>query len=412
MTGVNDLPPEYLHDRKIRLFYEFRPDRHILDGYLESAGLPPRQLTPALWLTPDEEARGGRILAELNLGPGPVIGLHPGATWPERTWDWYNWDRLARELAVEKGANILVLGKTPDFAPSPWPNLHNLIDRLSLRDLAAVINRLDVFVGLDSGLMHLAAARRKPVVALFGCIRPEWRKPFDGLFEPVTADVPCLGCQARRPIPSYTGKCEDGSLRCMKEIKVADVRAAVLRVLDAAGRSRPGPGRRREPASPVAGKGKNWGIFPSAAGFPTLRVNKEGRLVTLHSSRDPREEARAWAADIPRDKDVLVLGLGLGYHVQALLEHPGRTGRVVVVEAAPDLFQAALAGKVLDDHWDDPRLFLIVGQAPGLAVMRIKTLAPGGDVQAFPLRPALRLAPSYYGAIADRFLKKENPDEK
>ena len=406
LAGVNDLAPEYLVDEKTQLFYEFQPDRHILAGYSESAGLPFVEQDPRIILTPREVDRGREILAGLNLEQGPLIGLHPGVTWPERTWEWFKWDGLARELSTGFKANILVLGKTPDFTLPPWPGVHNLIDKLSIRELLSIIKRLDLFVGLDSGLMHLAAALRVPVTALFGCISPDWRKPFSTVFSPVTADVPCLGCQARRPAPSFTGECEDGSLRCMKEIQVEGVIKAVQRTFLAAGVDLEKKACEPKFQASLPRKGVNWELLAAASGSPTLRVQDNDRMITLHSAHDPVIEAQRLISGISPEQDVVALGLGLGYHIKALLKQPGRTGKVIVVEEENEIFKASLSGGVMTDSWNDPGLFLIVGQSPGLAAMRIKSLQLSPDRQIIVLRASMRLSPNYYGAM-EEWLNKE-----
>ena len=130
LDGINALPANYIYDRRLELFYEYAPDRHILSGYTESAGLPDMEADPEIFLTRGEILEATHRLARMRPGPGPLIALHAGVSWPERTWDWYCWDRLALELTARLGADVLVLGKAPDFELTPWPGLHNQVDRL------------------------------------------------------------------------------------------------------------------------------------------------------------------------------------------------------------------------------------------------------------------------------------------
>ena len=103
---------------------------------------------------------------------------------------------------------------------------------------------------------------------------------------------------------------------------------------------------------------------------------------------------------LPENKDVVILGLGLGYHLAALLENPGRRGRVAVVERDTEVFRAALEAGIIAPHLDDPRLFLIVGLEPGECAWRLKT-TPLDRPEALIHRPSFRLNPVYYSALAE-----------
>ncbi|MUM77476.1 lipopolysaccharide heptosyltransferase II [Pseudodesulfovibrio sp. F-1] len=110
---------------------------------------------------------------------GPVLGIHPGSTWPTKCWPVEYFGQVAA-LATGAGARVLVFagpgeegaagavmaeavarGAVPD-------SLVNLAGRLSLPELAAWIRRLDAYLTNDSGPMHLAWVQETPLVALFG----------------------------------------------------------------------------------------------------------------------------------------------------------------------------------------------------------------------------------------------------
>jgi ADP-heptose:LPS heptosyltransferase len=87
--------------------------------------------------------------------------------------------------------------------------------------LAALIDRSSLLICLDSSAMHLAVARRKPLVALFGPSDEEEVLPRDERFRPVFANLdcrPCLWDRRRTSCPELT---------CMRKIEVADVLKAV-----------------------------------------------------------------------------------------------------------------------------------------------------------------------------------------
>ncbi|HSR51700.1 MAG TPA: 6-hydroxymethylpterin diphosphokinase MptE-like protein, partial [Acidobacteriota bacterium] len=78
-----------------------------------------------------------------------------------------------------------------------------------------------------------------------------------------------------------------------------------------------------------------WERVPSKRGPDTLRVRRQGRQIYLHSAYDPLREAREWASKVEKPSQsniVAVFGLGLGYHLRALLEMLPSGQRVIVVE--------------------------------------------------------------------------------
>ncbi len=404
LDGVNDPDPLHPPDTKIELVYEYTPKLHLSESYFNSAGLDFVPRDPELFLTEEEKKGAARRLAGLESGQEPLIGLHPGVSWPERTWEWFKWDRLSLDLTTDFKAGVAVLGRSPDFTPTPWPGQINLIDKLNLRELMALISSLDLLVAIDSGLLHLASALGVPTVGIFGCVDPATRSPFSGTFVPVVKDLDCLGCHHRRPVPALAAKCETGTYECMKGLTGEEVLAGVERAL--AGWSRPGepPGGPAEIrlGSDRGGNGPDR-IEPglSPAGYPTLRVrDATGRWSHLHSGRDPVAEGLELAGRIPEDKDVVVLGMGLGYHLAALLENPRRQGRVAVVERDPDVFRAALKAGIITPHLNDSRLTPLVGLEPGEAAWRLKTL-PLNRPEALVHRPSFRLSPAYYGSLAE-----------
>jgi ADP-heptose:LPS heptosyltransferase len=130
---------------------------------------------PVAWFGPEESAR-----AAVLLPPGPpVLALGPTANWVRKVWPADRFVTLARQLTapdgVLAGARIAILGGPGDqeramAAPllDALPGAIDLVGALDLPEAAAVLARAALFVGNDSGLMHLAAAAGTPTIGLFG----------------------------------------------------------------------------------------------------------------------------------------------------------------------------------------------------------------------------------------------------
>lgn len=124
-----------------------------------------------LWLAQSEHNFATSRLSEL---PGPHwLAIGPGARWAPKRWPFEAYRTLCERLQSRFDA-VVLLGSTDD-APAcrelatalTLPCL-NLAGQTSLLQAAAVLQRMALFIGNDSGLGHIAAARDTPTLTLFG----------------------------------------------------------------------------------------------------------------------------------------------------------------------------------------------------------------------------------------------------
>ncbi len=128
---------------------------------------------PFLFTSPDTEA----YAAELTAGQGPILALAPAANWIGKTWPVERFAQVAMRLVREpgplRGGRIMVLGGAGDQAlVKPLRDVapSRVID-LTGKDLLtayAALKHARLFIGNDSGAMHLAAAAGAPTIGLFG----------------------------------------------------------------------------------------------------------------------------------------------------------------------------------------------------------------------------------------------------
>nr|WP_246514305.1 glycosyltransferase family 9 protein [Neoroseomonas soli] len=150
-----------------------RPGHRLLH-IAQTLGVSPAP-RPVAWFGPEEAAR-----AETLVPPGgPVLALGPTANWARKVWPADRFLTLARLLTgpggALEGARIVVLGGPGEqeraMAAPVLEGLLGAVDLVGALDLpeaAAVLARCALFVGNDSGLMHLSAATGTPTIGLFG----------------------------------------------------------------------------------------------------------------------------------------------------------------------------------------------------------------------------------------------------
>ena len=131
---------------------------------------------PYLFTSPETEARADALLAH---GSGPILAMAPAANWMGKAWPAERFALLAVQLMqkgqpFEKG-RLLILGGPDDRRAAeslrrslPRERWIDLTGQVDLLTAYACLKRARLFVGNDSGLMHLAAAAGAPTVGLFG----------------------------------------------------------------------------------------------------------------------------------------------------------------------------------------------------------------------------------------------------
>jgi heptosyltransferase-2 len=143
--------------------------------------------------------------------------LCPGAEYgPAKRWPYF------AELSARLDAPAVVLGSPSDAAAAAGISGTNLVGRTTLDEAIDLIAGAQLVVSNDSGLMHVAAALGRPLVALFGSSSPE-RTPPQGTRSRVLWLKPeCSPCYAR--------ECPLGHFRCMRELTVDTVLTELARL--------------------------------------------------------------------------------------------------------------------------------------------------------------------------------------
>lgn len=142
--------------------------RHEVEYWLRVVGL----LGATTGTAALEARQDGR--AALDDQPAPWVAIHPGSGGYSmaRRWDPAHWATVADALARRFGAHILLVGTPADGADAVQAAMtspcRNLAGQTTLPELAALLAKCHLFLGADSGVMHLAAAAGAPVIALFG----------------------------------------------------------------------------------------------------------------------------------------------------------------------------------------------------------------------------------------------------
>ncbi len=186
--------------------HESNNRRHTVELHLDALrriGLEPRKDEMRLVLLAGSDAENSVDvkLTEAGLATKSFIHIHPTSRWFFKTWPAENVAGLINRLA-HKGHRIVItsapdqkeMGMVASILASVSSAVTDFSGQLSLKELAALSARARLFVGVDSAPMHIAAAMRTPVVALFGPSgEVEWT-PWEVPHRLVLSTHPCRPC--------------------------------------------------------------------------------------------------------------------------------------------------------------------------------------------------------------------------
>jgi heptosyltransferase-2 len=186
---------------------------------------PPKLFLP---LTQEEINKASELLHSLKVDLKlPVVVLHPGASYgPSKRWPAERFAALGDILRDRNKATILITGAADEkelagsISSIMKNKTINLSGRTSLRMLAGLISRANLFVTNDSGPMHMANALGTPLVAVFGPTDPRATGPYQEPAAVIKKDVPCWPCSYRDCPFDH---------RCMMKISVEEVYKACQR---------------------------------------------------------------------------------------------------------------------------------------------------------------------------------------
>lgn len=171
---------------------------------------------------------------------GRVIAVHPGARWETKRWPVEKFAELLIRARVQGSFSAVLLG-SPSERPeaerletllknsgafSIDASLENLAGRTTLKQLTALLQRLDLAISNDSGPMHLAAGLGVPTLGLFTCTSATRSGPPGPVHELVSTTVSCAA--------SYCKRCPkkgDQHLACLNELSVDRAWIALQRLM-------------------------------------------------------------------------------------------------------------------------------------------------------------------------------------
>jgi ADP-heptose:LPS heptosyltransferase len=223
----------------VKLKWNVMPKVHIIDRYMDTVkafGVHNDGKGMDYFITKDHEVKIEDIPTSHQLG---YIALVIGASYYTKKLPIYKLQEFCNQMDYP----IILLGAREEFEEgeairkaSPG-NVYNACGKFSLAESADLVKRSKLVIAHDTGLMHIAAALKKPVIAIWGSTTPSFgmvpyygsaflsnnANPYDDI------QVHKLWCRPCTKIGRH--KCPQGHFKCMKKISIEEmVRTSKIRL--------------------------------------------------------------------------------------------------------------------------------------------------------------------------------------
>jgi heptosyltransferase-2 len=210
--------------------YPLMIERFMALAYEPGAELPKPYPQPSLRIEPQSR---DAALAKFGLSlDRPVLALCPGAEFGEaKKWPSEHYAKVA-ELKIREGWQVWLFGSKNDhpvgeairarLIPGLREEAHNLAGETSLAEAIDLLSCANAVASNDSGLMHVAAALNRPLVAIYGSTSPGFTPPLADQVEIVRLGIECSPC--------FDRTCRFGHYNCLRELKPRPVVEALARV--------------------------------------------------------------------------------------------------------------------------------------------------------------------------------------
>ena len=221
----------FLHTNKVK----FRKDASIVEQNLEllkCLGIESEAVHLSIRIPDAESAYAEDLLQKYAPNGELPVFLHPWAiSHPEfRSWPSENYIELTRYILSNHKSRVFLLGSSSERRFSEkfellanHSGLINITGVTSLLQTAALIKKSALFIGNDSGLLHIANALKAPSIGIFGATSPiQILSPGNNCIPIVSGckNLPCRPCYVHQPL--FTYRC-NVDYKCLKSISVEEV---------------------------------------------------------------------------------------------------------------------------------------------------------------------------------------------
>lgn len=210
---------------------------HAVDRYLSILnlhGVETKSAAPEIPLLPWERTNASEFMSRAGIRRSDlVVGIHPGGSWRYKLWPVERFAQLADLIIHRFKAKVVIFaGPGEENTQRQMAELMDypaiLVSGTNLRELSALIQQCSLYIGNDTGPMHIAAAVGTRVISLFGPTDSRRSGPYGKGHIVISEKVPCSPCHpGKKP-----GHCKLHVCKAMELITVERVIRVMEKILD------------------------------------------------------------------------------------------------------------------------------------------------------------------------------------
>jgi ADP-heptose:LPS heptosyltransferase len=210
---------------------------HLMEEFACCLGVSGDALVyPSIKPTVEDVTAVRSHLEAAGLGQRPLVVIHVGPTWRVKQWPEDHWQAFVERLKLETGFDVIQAGmdghpSDPGASSFRVQGVYNWVGKLSLSETTALLSEAKLFVGIDSGLLHLANAVGAPSLGLFGPTDPLCFLPPGSARYCVNPHLACLGCHHEASGPRHWRTDCPERIECMRGLSVNCVLQSCIALL-------------------------------------------------------------------------------------------------------------------------------------------------------------------------------------
>lgn len=198
---------------------------------LRAAGFDVGDYLPQLHVSEEMDTTAVRILSAAGIPPGSrFVTINPFSRWKYKEWGYDRWSGVIATLGERHGVPSVLVGSAEESGEAAGilqkagGTGRSIAGKTSLGELAAVLRRSTLHLGVDSAAPHMASALGTPTLTIFG--PSDWRAWVlqDDLHRVVAPEMPCVPCNMQ-------GCDRRGRSVCLEEISTEKVMRAAGEIL-------------------------------------------------------------------------------------------------------------------------------------------------------------------------------------
>lgn len=178
--------------------YESNRLVHMVDAYKSTAGLSGEMPDPSLYLL--DYSTYNDAVAKHSYKCKTSVCIHMAATSPDRIVSEHVWRDVISSVMNDADNGVIIVGANRDYGSGDWGCMYDesrymsFVGASNLKQTAAIIDKCDAFVGVDSGMSHVAFAVGTKSAIIYSMVSPEYRMPRHTKCVPITASRSSIGC--------------------------------------------------------------------------------------------------------------------------------------------------------------------------------------------------------------------------